>query len=160
MWRDKEYKYISSAWNKQQIRSSPFFACEMPAEKKCWTIVFGVGTSPLISILLSWIHCLPSPDFTSGMCSYQPVSMPVQSIRMTLKSKISLMTMIETLPFWPYSYILWKVGYENTRYMRIILVANFIWHSGHAIRLYFPLSFSSLHYSCRRVFTVFYVTDM
>ena len=48
--------------------------------------------------------------------------------------------------------------YRNTRYMCIIRVANIIWRSGHAIRSFFPLDFSSLHYSCRRVFTVFYVT--
>ena len=77
---------------------------------------------------------------------------------LTMKSKISSMTTIETHPFWPYSYILWKVVYRNTRYMCIIRVANIIWRSGHAIRSSFPLDFSSLHYSCRRVFTVFYVT--
>ena len=53
---------------------------------------------------------------------------------MTLKSKISSMTTIETRPFWPYSYILWKVMYRNTRYMCTILVANIIWRSGNAIR--------------------------
>ena len=41
--------------------------------------------------------------------------------------------------------------------MCILRVANVIWRSGHAIRSSFPLDFSSLHYSCRRVFTVFYV---
>ena len=44
--------------------------------------------------------------------------------------------------------------------MCILRVANIIWRSGHAIRSSFPLDFSSLHYSCRRVFTVFYVTAM
>ena len=34
---------------------------------------------------------------------------------MTLKSKMSSMTTIETRLFWPYSYILWKVVYKNTR---------------------------------------------
>ena len=38
------------------IRSSPFFAYEMSAEKECWTIVYGVGTGPLISIIYKWIH--------------------------------------------------------------------------------------------------------
>ena len=42
--------------------------------------------------------------------------------------------------------------------MCILRVANIIWRSGHAIRSSFPLDFSSLHYSCRRVSTVFYVT--
>ena len=65
---------------------------------------------------------------------------------------------IETRPFWPYSYILWKVVYRNTRYMRIVLVANIIWCSGRAVRSPFLLDFSFLHHSCRRVFTVFYVT--
>ena len=68
--------------------------------------------------------------------------------------------MIETRPFWPYSYILWKVVHRNTRYMSIILVAHIIWHFGNAILSSFPLDFSSLHYSCRCVFTVFYVTAM
>ena len=45
---------------------------------------------------------------------------------MTLKSKISSITTIETHPFWPYSYILWKAVYRNTWYMCIILVANII----------------------------------
>ena len=63
---------------------------------------------------------------------------------MTLKSKISSMTMAKTRPFWPYSYILWRVLHRNTRYMSIILVAHIIWRSGHAIRSSFPLDFSSL----------------
>ena len=75
---------------------------------------------------------------------------------MTLKSKISSMTTIFWL-FQPYSYVLWKVVYRNTRYVCIILVAKIIWRSGHAISSCFPLDFF-LHYSCRRVFTVFYVT--
>ena len=41
---------------------------------------------------------------------------------------------METLPFWPYSYILWKVVYRNTRCRSIILVANIIWRSVHEIR--------------------------
>ena len=44
------------------------------------------------------------------------------------------MTTMETLPFWPYSYILWKVVYRNTRCRSIILVANIIWRSVHEIR--------------------------
>ena len=52
----------------------------------------------------------------------------------SLKSKISSMSTIETRPFGPYSYILWNVLYGNTRHMYIILVANIIWRSGHAIR--------------------------
>ena len=34
--------------------------------------------------------------------------------------------------------------YRNTGYMCVILVANIIWRSGHAIRSSFPLNFSSL----------------
>ena len=52
----------------------------------------------------------------------------------SLKSKISSMSTIETRPFGPYSYILWNIVYGNTLYMYIILVANIIWRSGHAIR--------------------------
>ena len=48
--------------------------------------------------------------------------------------------------------------YKNTRCKCVILVANIIWSSGHAIRS-FPLDFSFLRHSCRRVFTVF-VTAM
>ena len=44
------------------------------------------------------------------------------------------MSTIETRPFGPYSYILWNAVYGNTRHMYIILVANIIWRSGHAIR--------------------------
>ena len=50
--------------------------------------------------------------------------------------------------------------YRNTLYMCIILVANIIWHSGHAIRSSYLLDFSLLHHSCWPVFTVFYVTTM
>ena len=67
---------------------------------------------------------------------------------------------IETRPFWPYSYILWKVVYRNTHCMCIVLVANIIWRSGRAVRSPFLLDFSFLHHSCRRVFTVFYVTAL
>ena len=65
---------------------------------------------------------------------------------------------IETRPFWPYSYILWKVLYRNTHCMCIVIVANIIWCSSRAVRSPFLLDFSFLHHSCRRVFTVFYVT--
>ena len=67
---------------------------------------------------------------------------------------------IETRPFWPYGYILWKVAYRNTHCMCIVLVANIIWCSGRAERSPFLLDFSFLHHSCRSVFTVFYVTAM
>ena len=67
---------------------------------------------------------------------------------------------IETRQFWQYSYILWKVVYRNTHHMCIVLVANVIWCSGRAVRSPFLLDFSFLHHSCRRVFTVFYVTAM
>ena len=56
------------------------------------------------------------------------------------------MSMIETRPFGPYSYILWNVVYGNTRYMYIILVANIIWPSGHALRSSFFLNFLSPPY--------------
>ena len=39
------------------------------SRKECWTIAYGVGTGPLISILFSSIHWLSSPDLTSGMCT-------------------------------------------------------------------------------------------
>ena len=61
------------------------------------------------------------------------------------------MPMIETCPFWLYSYILWKGLYKNTRYICIILEANIIWRSGHVIRSSFLLDFSFLHHICRRV---------
>ena len=64
----------------------------------------------------------------------------------SLKSKISSMSTIETRPFGPYSYILWNVVYGNTRYMYIILVANIIWPSGHALRSSFFLNFLSPPY--------------
>ena len=48
--------------------------------------------------------------------------------------------------------------YRNARYMCIILVANIIWRSGHAIRSSFLLDIYFLRYSCRRVLTVFYGT--
>ena len=44
--------------------------------------------------------------------------------------------------------------------MCIIPVANIIWRSGQAIISFFPLDFSSVHHSCRRFFTVLYVTAM
>ena len=99
------------------------------------------GNRPLISILFSRIHWLSFPDLTLGLCSWQPSSKPVRSIRQTtLKSKISSMSTIETRPFWLYSYIFWKAVFRNNRYMCIILVANIIWCSGHAIR-FLPLKF-------------------
>ena len=61
------------------------------------------------------------------------------------------MPTIETCPFWLYSYILWKGLYRNVRYICIILRANIIWRSGHAIRSSFLLDFSFLHHICRRV---------
>ena len=60
------------------------------------------------------------------------------------------MSTIETRLFWPYSYTLWKVVNRNTRYTNIILVANIIWRSGHAIRSSFLRDFSFLHHSRRR----------
>ena len=60
------------------------------------------------------------------------------------------MLTIETRPFWPFSCILLKVVYRNTRYMCIVFVANIIWRSGHVIRSSFLLDFSFLHHSCRR----------
>ena len=107
----------------------------------------------LISIRFSWIHWLSSPDFTSGMWYVLVASSkPVRGIGpTTLNSKISSTSTIETRPFWPYSYILWKVVYKNVRYMCIILVANIIWRSGHALR---PSTFVFLHHYCRSCFDV------
>ena len=85
---------------------------------------------------------------------------PVRSMRpTTLNSKISSIS-TTSRPLWSYGYTLWKVVYRNIRYMCINLVANITWGPGHAIRSSFPLDFSSLHHTCRRVFTVFYVTAM
>ena len=63
------------------------------------------------------------------------------------------MSTIETRPFWPYSYILWKVVHRSTWCMYITHDANIIWRSGHTIRSSFLLDFFFLHQSCRRVFT-------
>ena len=52
------------------------------------------------------------------------------------------MSTIEMRPFWPYSYILWKVVYRITQCMCIIPVAYIIWRSCHAIRSSSPLDFS------------------
>ena len=85
---------------------------------------------------------------------------PVRITRPTsLNSKISSIS-TTSRPLWSYGYTLWKVVYRNIRYMCINLVANITWGPGHAIRSSFPLDFSSLHHTCRRVFTVFYVTAM
>ena len=76
------------------------------------------------------------------MYSFKQSSKPIRSIRpTTLRSKISSMSTIETRPFWPYSYILWKEVYRNIWYMCITLVANIIWRSSHAIRSSFLLDF-------------------
>ena len=85
---------------------------------------------------------------------------PVRSMRpTTLNSKISS---ISSTPrsLWSYGYTLWKVAYRNMRYMCIDPVVNIIWGPGHVIRSSIPLDFSSLHHTCRRVFTVFNVTAM
>ena len=85
---------------------------------------------------------------------------PVRIMRpTTLDSKISSIS-TTSRPLWSYGYTLWKVVYRNIRYMCINLVANIIWGPGHTIRSSFPLDFSSLHHTHRRVFTVFYVTAM
>ena len=85
---------------------------------------------------------------------------PVGSMRpTTLNSKISSIS-TTSRPLWSYGYTLWKEVYRNIRYMCINLVANITWGPGHAIRSSFPLDFSSLHHTRRRVFTVFYVTAM
>ena len=65
------------------------------------------------------------------------------------------MTTMETRPFWPYSYILWKVVYGNTRCRSIILLSNLIWRYVHEICSSSPLHFSFLQ---RSFCTVFYVT--
>ena len=85
---------------------------------------------------------------------------PVRIMRPTsLNSKISSIS-TTSRPLWSYGYTLWRVVYRNIRYMCINLVANITWGPGHAIRSSFPLDFSSLHHTRRRVFTVFYVTAM
>ena len=50
--------------------------------------------------------------------------------------------------------------YGNTWYLFLILVANIIWLSGHAIRSSYLRDFSFLLNSFRRIFTVFYVTTI
>ena len=117
--------------------------------------------APLLALFLAeFIGYLPL--ILLVVCfSQQPSSQPIWIIRpMTLKSKISSMATIETHPFWPYSYILWKGVCTNTWCMCIILVANIIWRSSHTIHSPFPLDFSSILYSCLRILTVFYVTAM
>ena len=85
---------------------------------------------------------------------------PVRSMRpTTLNSKISSIS-TTSRPLWSYGYTLWKAVYRNIRYTCINLEANITWGPGHAIRSSFPLDFSSLHHTRRRVFTVFYVTAM
>ena len=72
------------------VRSSSFFACKKVSRTECGTIVYGVVTGPLISIIFSWIHLPSSPDLTSGMCSYQLSSKPVRIIRPTTLKRKSL----------------------------------------------------------------------
>ena len=118
------------------------FRLQNVSRKECWTFVYCVGTSPLISIRL--MVCVRNSRLRSRYGAQG--------------HKISLMLMIETPPFWPYSYIFWRVVYRNTRHMSTILVTNIIKRSDHAMRSSFLLYFSFLHHSCRRVFSVFYVT--
>ena len=64
-----------------------------------------------------------------------------------MKSKLSSMTTIETRPFWPYSYILWKEVYTNTRCKCIVLEANISERSSCTVRSSSFLNFSFLHQS-------------
>ena len=78
----------SEAREIRTVRSPSFFTCKKVSRTECGTIVYGVVTGPLISIIFSWIHLPSSPDLTSGMCSYQLSSKPVRIIRpTTLKRK-------------------------------------------------------------------------
>ena len=98
--------------------------------------------------------------WTGGVGGPKSAVTPVRSTRPTTSnSKISSIS-TTSRPLWSYSYTPWKVVYRNIRYMCINLVANITWGPGHAIRSSFPIDFSSLHHTCRRVFTVFYVTAM
>ena len=55
MWKDKEYEYISSAWNNNN-KELTILRLRNVSWKECWTIVYGMGTGPLISIIYknSW----------------------------------------------------------------------------------------------------------
>ena len=97
------------------------FRLQNVSRRECWTFVYSVGTSPLISILLRWIHISYVPLIWLMVC--------VRNSRLRSRygaqgRKISLMLMIETPPFWPYSYIFLRVVYRNTRHMSTILVTN------------------------------------
>ena len=99
-------------------------------------------------------------DLDGGVGGSKSAVTPVGSMRpTTLNSKISSIS-TTSRPLWSYGYTLWKAVYKNIRYMCINLEANITWGPGHAIRSSFPLDFSSLHHTRRRVFTVFYVTAM
>ena len=121
MWKNREYEYISSSWNKQH-KEAPHSSLAKCQPKRMWNNSVRCGIGPLISIFFSWMRST------------------------TLKSKISSMMTIETRPFWSYSNILRKVLYRNIWCMFIILVANIMWCSGHAIRSSSSLlDFSFLH---------------
>ena len=80
----------SEAREIRTVRSPSFFTCKKVSRTECGTIVYGVVTGPLISIIFSWIHLPSSPDLTSGMCLYQLSSTPVRIIRPTTLKRKSL----------------------------------------------------------------------
>ena len=50
VWKDKEYEYISSAWNNNN-KELTILRLRNVSWKECWKIVYGMGTGPLISII-------------------------------------------------------------------------------------------------------------
>ena len=125
---------------------SPFYACEMSAEKNVEQSC-PVWEQALKAAIFLAEFSHPSPDLMSGMGS-KPSKLGQRNRPTTLKSRISSISTIETRPFWPYSHILWKVAHRNARCECIILVPNIIWRSGHAIRSSSLLGYSFLHHIC------------
>ena len=151
----------SEAREIRTVRSPSFFTCKKVSLTECGTIVYGVVTGPLISIIFSWIHLPSSPDLTSGMCSYQLSSKPVQIIRpTTLERKSQPRCRRSKRVYFGHTATSFGKQYIEIPGVCIILLANIIWRSGHAICSSSLLDFSFLHHICRRVFTVLYVTAM
>ena len=55
MWKDKVYEYISSAWNNNNEELT-ILRLRNVSRKEYWTIVYGVGKGPLISIIYKRIY--------------------------------------------------------------------------------------------------------
>ena len=120
------------------------------SRKKCWTIVYGVWTGPVISILFSWIHWLSSPDLTCGMCWKQPSLKPLRSMTWHWGGKSPRCRRSKRVHF---GYTATSFGKECIEIPSIcvkIFEANIIWRSGHAIRSSLLINFCSFHHDCRR----------